>query len=73
MSNCWSCFNFLQLKRDLRTEIVRDVTRKTVKHVLKGLDGAVIESLQGSSLLQAGAATTSTAGVSKSQGSEHRK
>ncbi|KAL4216974.1 Next to BRCA1 protein 1 protein [Mactra antiquata] len=60
-----------KLKRDLRTEIVRDVTRKTVKHVLKGLDGAVIESLQGSSLLQGGTATTSTAASSKSQLSEH--
>ncbi|XP_064597849.1 next to BRCA1 gene 1 protein-like [Liolophura sinensis] len=37
-----------KLKEDLRTEIVRDVTRKTVKQVLKGLDGAVIQSLQGS-------------------------
>ncbi|XP_060568887.1 next to BRCA1 gene 1 protein-like isoform X2 [Ruditapes philippinarum] len=59
-----------KLKKDLRTEIVRDVTRKTVKQVLKGLDGAVIESLQGSSLLQAGA-NTAIAGSSKTQTSEH--
>ncbi|KAL5005842.1 hypothetical protein ScPMuIL_017000 [Solemya velum] len=38
-----------QLKHDLRSEIVRDVTRKTVKQVLKGLDGAVIQSVQGTS------------------------
>ena len=36
-----------QLKTELRTEIVRDVTRKTVKQVLKGLDGAVIQSMKG--------------------------
>ncbi|XP_071149090.1 next to BRCA1 gene 1 protein-like [Mytilus edulis] len=36
-----------QLKLELRTEIVRDVTRKTVKQVLKGLDGAVIQSMKG--------------------------
>ncbi|XP_053386661.1 next to BRCA1 gene 1 protein-like isoform X2 [Mercenaria mercenaria] len=63
------CF-MTKLKKDLRTEIVRDVTRKTVKQVLKGLDGAVIESLQGSSLLQAGA-NTATAGASRTQTSEH--
>lgn len=37
----------MQLKSELRTEIVRDVTRKTVKQVLKGLDGAVIQSMKG--------------------------
>ncbi|XP_052812771.1 uncharacterized protein LOC128240257 [Mya arenaria] len=40
-----------KLKKELRVEIVRDVTRKTVKQVLKGLDGAVIESLQGATTL----------------------
>ncbi|WAR09784.1 NBR1-like protein [Mya arenaria] len=40
-----------ELKKELRVEIVRDVTRKTVKQVLKGLDGAVIESLQGATTL----------------------
>lgn len=59
-----------KLKKDLRKEIVQDVTRKTVKQVLKGLDGAVIESLQGSSLPQAGA-NTSTAGASRSKTCEH--
>lgn len=36
-----------QLKTELRTEIVKDVTKKTVRHVLKGLDGAVIQSVKG--------------------------
>ncbi|KAK3577180.1 hypothetical protein CHS0354_037519 [Potamilus streckersoni] len=36
-----------KLKRDLHQDIVRDVTKKTVRHVLKGLDGAVIESIHG--------------------------
>lgn len=40
-----------QLKTDLRQEIVKDVTRKTVKQVLKGLDGAVIHSLQGKPII----------------------
>lgn len=40
-----------QLKTDLRQEIVKDVTRKTVKQVLKGLDGAVIHSLQGTPII----------------------
>ncbi|XP_052235055.1 uncharacterized protein LOC127847284 [Dreissena polymorpha] len=51
-----------KLKKDLRSEIVRDVTRKTVKQVLKGLDGAVIESLQGSGTLG------SSCGVAGGQG-----
>ncbi|OWF51345.1 next to BRCA1 gene 1 protein-like [Mizuhopecten yessoensis] len=38
-----------QLKMELRTEIVKDVTKKTVRHVLKGLDGAVIQSVKGTS------------------------
>ncbi|KAJ8319830.1 hypothetical protein KUTeg_001417 [Tegillarca granosa] len=40
-----------KLKTDLRQEIVKDVTRKTVKQVLKGLDGAVIHSLQGTPII----------------------
>ncbi|XP_041374804.1 next to BRCA1 gene 1 protein-like [Gigantopelta aegis] len=40
-----------KLKRELRTEIVHDVTKKTVKQVLKGLDNAVIRSIQGGSSL----------------------
>ena len=30
---------------------MRDVTRKTAQEVLKGLDGAVIESLKGTNLI----------------------
>lgn len=37
----------LQLKKELHSEIVKDVTRKTVKHVLRGLDGAVLQSYKG--------------------------
>ena len=62
-------FLIFQLKKELRSEIVRDVTRKTVREVLKGLDGAVIESLQGSNLLN-NTATESTRG--KPPKSEHR-
>nr|XP_022323351.1 next to BRCA1 gene 1 protein-like isoform X1 [Crassostrea virginica]XP_022323352.1 next to BRCA1 gene 1 protein-like isoform X1 [Crassostrea virginica] len=36
-----------ELKKELHTEIVKDVTRKTVKHVLRGLDGAVLQSYRG--------------------------
>ena len=59
-----------QLKKELRCEIVRDVTRKTVREVLKGLDGAVIESLQGSNLLPT-ASTDSNKG--KTPKTEYRK
>ena len=59
-----------QLKTELRCEIVRDVTRKTVREVLKGLDGAVIESLQGSNLLPT-ASTDSNKG--KTPKTEYRK
>lgn len=38
-----------QLKMELRTEIVKDVTKKTVRHVLRGLDGAVIQTMKGTS------------------------
>lgn len=40
-------FYVLQLKKELHSEIVKDVTRKTVKHVLRGLDGAVLQSYKG--------------------------
>ena len=60
----------LQLKKELRSEIVRDVTRKTVREVLKGLDGAVIESLQGTSLI---ANTTTEVTKGKSPKGEHGK
>ncbi|XP_061189059.1 next to BRCA1 gene 1 protein-like isoform X2 [Saccostrea echinata] len=36
-----------ELKKELHSEIVKDVTRKTVKHVLRGLDGAVLQSYKG--------------------------
>ena len=49
-----------QLKFELRTEIVRDVTRKTVKQVLKGLDGAVIQSMKGGNSADVSEATVSS-------------
>jgi hypothetical protein len=52
--------NLLQLKFELRTEIVRDVTRKTVKQVLKGLDGAVIQSMKGGNSADVSEATVSS-------------
>ncbi|KAK3083203.1 hypothetical protein FSP39_016634 [Pinctada imbricata] len=36
-----------EMKKELRCDIVKDVAKKTVKHVLKGLDGAVIQGVKG--------------------------
>ena len=59
----------------MRLEIVRDVTRKTVKQVLKGLDGAVIESLQGSTpvLPQKQGTEGQTPLLAQTTEGEHRK
>ena len=51
---------------------MRDVTRKTVREVLKGLDGAVIESLQGTNLIP-NTTAEATKGKPTNPKSEHRK
>lgn len=58
-------FYVLQLKKELHSEIVKDVTRKTVKHVLRGLDGAVLQSYKGG-----GAIDTQPKGVSATPAEE---
>lgn len=55
----------LQLKKELHSEIVKDVTRKTVKHVLRGLDGAVLQSYKGGEAID-----TQPKGVSASPAEE---
>lgn len=41
----------LQLKKELYLEIVKDVIRKTVKYVLRGLDGVVLQSYKGGEVI----------------------
>ncbi|XP_048774182.2 next to BRCA1 gene 1 protein-like isoform X2 [Ostrea edulis] len=55
-----------ELKKELHSEIVKDVTRKTVKHVLRGLDGAVLQSYKGGEATESqpkGATASSHQGV----------
>lgn len=44
-------FYVLQLKKELYLEIVKDVIRKTVKYVLRGLDGVVLQSYKGGEVI----------------------
>lgn len=63
----------LQLKKELHSEIVKDVTRKTVKHVLRGLDGAVLQSYKGGEAIDTQPKGVSATPAENAESSSHHR